>query len=57
MKPTRPPPPNVVTNREGVLIDISPEECTVLRSAAAMNEPRSVSLIDEPIDIPQGKIF
>lgn len=54
VKPTRPPPPNAVTNREGVLIDISPDECTLLRSAAAMNEPRNLSLIDEPIDVTQG---
>ncbi|GJQ71627.1 Ack [Trypoxylus dichotomus] len=57
VKPTRPPPPNIVTNKEGVLIDISPEECTVLRSAAAMNELRGLSLIDEPIDAPQEDDF
>ncbi|KAI4461275.1 tyrosine-protein kinase [Holotrichia oblita] len=57
VKPSRPPPPNVVTNREGVLIDISPEECTILRSSAAMNEPRNLSLIDEPIDVPQDDDF
>ncbi|KAK9745424.1 GTPase binding [Popillia japonica] len=56
VKPSRPPPPNV-TNKEGVLIDISPEECTILRSSAAMNEPRSLSLIDEPIDVPQDDDF
>lgn len=58
-KPSRPPQPNI-TNAEGVLIDISPEESAKsvtnvhLAALTATMDPqrRSLSLMDEPIDIP-----
>nr|CAH7760487.1 unnamed protein product [Callosobruchus chinensis] len=63
-KPQRPPQPKVDTTREGVLVDISPEDgdVVVLRSkGGAMKktpEPRAVSLLDEPIDVPEeGQVW
>lgn len=55
-KPERPPQPNFDTSREGVLIDISPDESTL--SSLKLNDiprpaSRAVSLLDEPIDVPQ----
>ncbi|KAG5869453.1 hypothetical protein JTB14_027316 [Gonioctena quinquepunctata] len=54
-KPHRPPQPKIDTAREEVLVDISPDEAPVLRMKDIPGRPesRTVSLIDEPIDIPQ----
>ncbi|XP_056635577.1 activated Cdc42 kinase Ack isoform X1 [Diorhabda sublineata] len=56
LKPQRPPDPKIDTSREGVLVDISPEDRPVLRVKDTINsrpESRAVSLLDEPIDVPQ----
>ncbi|XP_072382085.1 activated Cdc42 kinase Ack isoform X1 [Diabrotica undecimpunctata] len=55
-KPQRPPDPKIDTSREGVLVDISPEDAPVLRKKEVVTsrpESRAVSLLDEPIDVPQ----
>uniref|UniRef100_A0A6P7FVY8 non-specific protein-tyrosine kinase n=1 Tax=Diabrotica virgifera virgifera TaxID=50390 RepID=A0A6P7FVY8_DIAVI len=55
-KPQRPPDPQIDTSREGVLVDISPEDVPVLRKKEVVTsrpESRAVSLLDEPIDVPQ----
>ncbi|KAJ8918631.1 hypothetical protein NQ315_013137, partial [Exocentrus adspersus] len=52
--PQRPPQPKIDTTREGILIDIFPTEEQILRKIDYPGpEHRSVSLLDEPIDIPQ----
>ncbi|CAH1980281.1 unnamed protein product [Acanthoscelides obtectus] len=65
-KPQRPPQPKVDTAREGVLVDISPVEgeSVVLRSKGGAvkktttPEQKVVSLLDEPIDVPEeGQIW
>ncbi|XP_074028397.1 activated Cdc42 kinase isoform X2 [Leptinotarsa decemlineata] len=58
-KPTRPPQPLFDTTREEVLVDISPEEIPVLRMKDIPDRPesRTVSLIDEPIEVSQENEF
>lgn len=54
-KPHRPPQPNIDSSREGILVDISPDNGPVLRKKETPRpESRAISLIDEPIDVPQG---
>lgn len=54
-KPQRPPQPKVDTTREGVLVDISPEDVvpTARMTDIGKSTTSTVSLIDEPIDAPQ----
>ncbi|CAG9859957.1 unnamed protein product [Phyllotreta striolata] len=55
-KPVRPPEPKIDTSREAVLVDISPEEFPLTRvrnTVESRPESRAVSLLDEPIDVPQ----
>lgn len=40
-------------NKEGILIDISPEETFASSANITRPESRNLSLIDEPIDVPQ----
>lgn len=63
-KPNRPPQPQAPkaggSAREELLIDISPEEDVVLRRKSQAQQhasPRSVSLLDEPIDVPQDGMY
>lgn len=57
VKPKRPPDPKVNTAqnglKEGLLIDISPENMAVPMTAP-MNKSNIPSIIDEPIDVPEG---
>lgn len=64
IKPHRPPQPKVITKqKDGILIDITPEEAGSMRDIASESggDNRSVcsrmSLLDEPIDAPQGKFY
>ncbi|XP_066249305.1 activated Cdc42 kinase Ack isoform X2 [Euwallacea similis] len=60
IKPQRPPQPVLDTSRESVLIDVSPPEIDgVLRKKDnfAIDHTRSISLLDEPIDVPQETCF
>lgn len=54
-KPERPPQPKISQPKEGVLIDISPENGTSFPRPPSTNKDASnaVSILDEPIDIPQ----
>jgi len=60
-KPQRPPQPNTASSRESILIDVSPPDVdTVLRKKdnnSCQNSARAVSLLDEPIDVPQEEIL
>lgn len=59
-KPERPPQPNKASSRESILIDVSPPDIdTVLRKKdnSSQNSARTVSLLDEPIDVPQEDIL
>lgn len=63
-KPNRPPQPQKKEGgssaREELLIDISPEEDVVLRRKTQAQQhasPRSVSLLDEPIDVAQEGMY
>lgn len=55
VKPQRPPQPKIARemNKEGILIDISPEEASNSVATVSRPESRNLSLIDEPIDVPQ----
>nr|XP_022915939.1 uncharacterized protein LOC111425880 [Onthophagus taurus]XP_022915940.1 uncharacterized protein LOC111425880 [Onthophagus taurus]XP_022915941.1 uncharacterized protein LOC111425880 [Onthophagus taurus]XP_022915942.1 uncharacterized protein LOC111425880 [Onthophagus taurus] len=55
VKPARPPQPNnIQPNKENALIDFSPEEQQItIKSAPSTIDTRIVSLLDEPIDVPQ----
>lgn len=56
IKPLRPPQPKLINNtsREELLIDISPDDNSILqKSSVTQASPRSISLLDEPIDMPQ----
>ncbi|EFA13584.2 hypothetical protein TcasGA2_TC001851 [Tribolium castaneum] len=53
MKPQRPPQPKLEKNREGVLIDLSPEMGLSKQSNVGSADSRSVSILDEPIDVMQ----
>jgi activated CDC42 kinase 1 len=54
MKPQRPPQPKFEASREGVLIDLSPDAVSSTKqSNIDKYESRSVSLLDEPIDVMQ----
>lgn len=57
-KPRRPPQPKLDSNsttKDELLVDISPNDCCGnLRLSNSMQvSPKSISLLDEPIDIPQ----
>lgn len=56
-KPQRPPEPRLETNREAVLIQLSPDEMVSGKAKTkrdtSKSEPPCVSLIDTPIDVPQ----
>lgn len=52
-KPLRPPQPKFETNREGVLIDLNTELSLSRQSNAGSTDSRSVSILDEPIDVMQ----
>lgn len=60
-KPQRPPQPNTASSRESILIDVSPPDVdAVLRKKdnnSSQNSARTVSLLDEPIDVPQEDIL
>lgn len=60
-KPQRPPQPNTASSRESILIDVSPPDVdTVLRKKdnnSCQDSARTVSLLDEPIDVPQEEIL
>lgn len=52
-KPERPPMPNISKKtEEGVLIDLSPEESSALRSLNQSGSKTNICLLDEPIDVP-----
>ncbi|XP_044755752.1 activated CDC42 kinase 1 isoform X1 [Coccinella septempunctata] len=54
-KPQRPPEPKIETNREAVLIELSPDEMLSgkPKNKTGMSRMANVSLIDTPIDVPQ----
>lgn len=59
-KPQRPPQPTKVPiepSKEGLLIDISPDNVlTVSPQHTPRPDSRNISILDEPIDIPEGGI-
>ncbi|XP_025835458.1 activated CDC42 kinase 1 isoform X2 [Agrilus planipennis] len=61
-KPSRPPQPknhHQSETKESILIDISPNESTLLRqsSQAPVLSSTNVSILDEPIDVPQQDVW
>ncbi|CAH0554680.1 unnamed protein product [Brassicogethes aeneus] len=59
-KPKRPPQPKIDSTREGVLVDISPEELQLSKMMidnGKMTKTGSLSLLDEPIDMPQDEDY
>ncbi len=56
MKPSRPPQPKVMNaEKEGMLIDLSPNENPLLNSSgqlATSQTPTNISLLDAPIEVP-----
>lgn len=59
VKPQRPPQPKVHqdANKEGVLIDISPEERRSAMSNSVRSASSNLSILDEPIDVAQEGNF
>lgn len=56
-KPQRPPQPKMTNepSKEGLLIDISPDDIlSVSPQHTPRPDSRNISILDEPIDIPEG---
>lgn len=60
LKPQRPPQPSIDTSRESILIDVSPPESDVVlrkKDNVKHDSKKAVSLLDEPIDVPEDIDF
>lgn len=55
-RPERPPPPSASQPKEGILIDLSPEELISmsysLQNQAKASKPSTLCILDEPIEVP-----